>query len=73
MVGVHYLLIGHCLIKKSITFFSTAHDVKHSAHLDWEFFLMLLGLVLLVVCLVLSSIQKTQGKLMAVKFSFNVT
>ena len=46
--------LGHFLIKKSVTFFSAAHNVRHSAHLGWELFPTLHGPVLLVAFLVLS-------------------
>ena len=45
---------GHFLIKKGVTFFSAAQNVRHSARLGAELFPMLLGLLLLIVYLVLS-------------------
>ena len=45
---------GHFLIKKGITFFSAAQNVRHSACLGAEMFPTLFGLLLLIVYLVLS-------------------
>ena len=45
---------GHFLIKKGVTFFSAAQNVRHSARLGAELFPMLFGLLLLIVYLVLS-------------------
>ena len=45
---------GHFLIKKGVTFFSAAQNVRHSARLGAELFPTLFGLLLLIVYLVLS-------------------
>ena len=45
---------GHFLIKKGVTFFSAAQNVRHSARLGAEMFPTLFGLLLLIVYLVLS-------------------
>ena len=45
---------SHFLIKKGVTFFSAARNVRHSARLGAEMFSTLFGLLLLIVYLVLS-------------------
>ena len=41
--------LGHFLIKKGVTFFSAAQNVRHSACLGAELFPTLFGLLLLIV------------------------
>ena len=45
---------SHFLIKKGVTLFSAAQNVRHSAHLGAEMFPTLFGLLVLIVYLVLS-------------------